>query len=365
MTYLLLVVLGFAALRFWIAFFNWGSRPYLKAGVVKDSAVKLSVLIPARNEAANIGPVVEAVLAAEGVRLELLVLDDHSEDNTSALVLRAIEGDSRARLLQGRTLPADWLGKSWACHQLAEAATGDWLVFIDADVLLQPKALAYALQQAEKGKLDALSVFPFQEMKTRGEQFTVPLMHQLLLSLLPLWFICWFKFPSLAAANGQFIMLKAADYRKHRWHEQVRFEIVEDIAIFRALKKAGKKVMTLTDPAGFIRCRMYGGFREGINGFSKNLLSGFGNSAFVLFTYLFLTTYSWLLLWWLGARFEFIGLSLVVVGIRVYVSLAAGQHPGRNLLFHLPQLLIFNWIAWKSVYLRLTKQYEWKGRRLR
>ncbi len=362
---LLTIVLGFLALRFWIAFYNWLSRPYFAIQNIPASTVKLSVLIPARNESNSISAVVTAVLASKEVDFELIVLDDHSEDDTADLVTLTIAGDPRARLIKGDTLPEAWLGKSWACHQLAIAATGDWLVYIDADVLLSPDALRQALATIEKQKLDALSVFPYQQMNSLGEWLTVPLMHQLLLSLLPLKFIRWFKSPALAAANGQFLILRTSDYREMRWHEQVKNEIVEDIAIFRAMKGAGKKVMTLTDPYGEIRCRMYVGLKQGIAGFSKNVLSGFGNSIVLLFLYLFLTAYSWPLLWWLGARFEFVGLGLIVLAIRLFVSLSAGQGIAKNVALHIPQLLVFHWIAWKSIYQRLTRQYEWKGRKLR
>lgn len=269
MPVLLSVVLAFAAVRFGVAYFNWLSRPYFKNQSAILSKQKISVLIPARNEAASISAVVSAVLASEGVDFELIVLDDHSEDATAELVKQTIGGDKKGRLISGEILPVGWLGKSWACHQLATEATGDFFVFIDADVLLSPKALQYALVTLEKEKLDALSVFPKQQMKSLGEWLTVPLMHQLLLSLLPLKFIRWFKSPALAAANGQFIAFRANDYRKHHWHEQVKNEIVEDIALFRAMKKAGKKVMTLSDPLGQLHCRMYNNLQQGIAGFSK------------------------------------------------------------------------------------------------
>lgn len=364
MELLLLVVLGFAAIRFWVAFYNWLSRPYFKAQKNTASEVKLSVLIPARNEAGSIAGVIRSVLASTNVHFELIILDDHSEDQTAAIVQQEIKNDARARLISGKSLPSNWLGKSWACHQLAEQATGDWLVFIDADVILSPEALRHALATVEKEKLAGLSVFPYQQMKRLGEWLTVPLMHQLLLSLLPLKFVAWFKSPALAAANGQFIMLRTADYRQENWHEKVKKDIVEDIAIFRAMKKEGKKVMTLTDPQGFIQCRMYTNLGQGIAGFSKNLLSGFGNKSWLLLLYLLLTTYSWLVLVCLGARVELIGLGLVVLSIRVFVSLSAGQSVSKNLVLHLPQLFVFHWIAWKSIYQRLTGNYEWKGRKL-
>jgi len=364
-TVLLSIVLAFAAIRFWVAFFNWLSKPYFQKLQKTGSQQKISVLIPARNEAHSIAAVVKAVLASEDVDFELIVLDDHSEDSTSAVVRQTIGDDSRAHLIAGELLPEGWLGKSWACHQLAAAAKGDWLVFIDADVLLSPKALRHTLATLEKEKLDALSVFPFQQMNSLGEWLSVPLMHQLLLSLLPLKFIHWFKSPALAAANGQFIVMRSSDYREQLWHAQVKNEIVEDIALFQTMKRAGKRVMTLTDPLGQIHCRMYTGLQQGIRGFSKNLLSGFANSIGLLLFYLLLTAYSWPVLWGLGARMELIGLLLVVLASRLFVSLSAGQSSMKNLLLHFPQLLVFHWIAYTSIYQRLTRKYEWKGRKLR
>lgn len=363
MIWLLLNVLGFAAIRFWVAFFNWFSQPYF---VPQQSKVeqKISVLIPARNEALAIEGVLTSVLASEGVMLEVIVLDDHSEDETAAIVSKFVAVDYRMSLIRGEPLPGGWLGKSWACHQLAQAATGDWLVFLDADVAVTPNALQFAVATAEKKKLAGLSIFPKQQMLSLGEWLTVPLMHQLLLSLLPLRFIGWFKSPALAAANGQCMVLRASDYRELLWHEQVKNEIVEDIAIFRKMKKAGKKVITLSDPTGLLHCRMYRSLAQGIAGFSKNVLSGFGNSIVILLLYLFFTAYSWPLLWLLGARLELLGLGLVVLSIRMYVSLSAGQVVWKNLLLHLPQLVIFHLIAWRSIYLRLTRNYEWKGRKL-
>ncbi len=363
MSWILSIVLAFAAIRFWISFFNWLSRPYFKplSAEVKN---KVSVLIPARNEAVSIGTVLQSVLASEGVAFEVMVLDDHSEDETAAIVQKFAAMDRRLQLIRAENLPVGWLGKSWACHQLALAATGDWLVFLDADVVVTPHALHYAVATAEKQNLAGLSVFPNQQMLGWGEWLTVPLMHQLLLSMLPLSFIHWFKNPTLAAANGQCMVFRATDYREQCWHEQVKTEIVEDIAIFRKMKKAGKKVMTLCDPSGLLLCRMYRSLYQGIAGFSKNVLSGFGNSISFLLFYLVLTAYSWPLLWWLGARIQLAGLILVVLSIRVFVSLSAGQPLMKNLVLHFPQLLVFHLIAWKSIYQRLTGNYVWKGRKL-
>jgi len=365
MSWLFEVVLLFATLRFAISWYNWLSKAVLPASWMEGAPIKLSILIPARNEERQIEQVIKSALAQQNVLLELLVLDDHSTDATAKLAKGAMQGDVRARLLEGKDLPEGWLGKSWACHQLAQEASGEWLLFIDADVQLAPDASTRALSYAKKMKLDALSVFPFQEMRSFGERLTVPLMHQLLLSLLPLNFIRWFKHPSLAAANGQFLLLSAAVYRSQQPHEQVRNDIVEDIAIFRQLKAAGKRVMTLTDPEGVIRCRMYHDLGEGVRGFSKNVLAGFGYSIPGLIVYLCLTAYLWPVFWfWVPLR-EVIALTMVILLSRVMILRTAGQPVILNLLLHIPQLMVFHWIAWRSIYLKLTNTYEWKGRVLR
>lgn len=365
MNWLFEVVFLFASLRFAISFYNWLFKAVLPTSWTQGTPVKLSVLIPARNEERQIELVIKSVLAQQNVLLELLVLDDHSTDATAKIAKAAMQGDVRARLIEGKSLPEGWLGKSWACHQLAQEATGDWLLFIDADVQLAPDAATRALNYVQNKKLDALSVFPFQEMRSFGERLTVPLMHQLLLSLLPLNFIRWFKQPSLAAANGQFLLLSAAVYRSQQPHEQVRNDIVEDIAIFRRLKLAGKRVMTLTDPTGTIRCRMYHNLDEGVRGFSKNVLAGFGYSIPGLIVYLCLTAYLWPVLWfWVPIR-ELIALTAVILLSRVMILRTAGQPVLLNLLLHIPQLIVFHWIAWRSIYLKLTNTYEWKGRVLR
>jgi chlorobactene glucosyltransferase len=356
------VFYGFLSLRFVVAFFNWSSRPFLRPTQKAADYRLISILIPARNEAASIEAAINAVKQLKGVNYELLVLDDHSEDTTAALAMTAMEGIEKARLLPGKPLPAGWLGKSWACYLLAEAAKGDYLLFIDADVRLQTGAIEAALGQLQQQRVQALSVFPKQQMIGLGEWLTVPLMHTLLLGLLPLKMVKWFKQPSLAAANGQFMLFDADDYHQHQWHALNKDRIVEDIAIFRSMKKAGKSVVTLTDPNGLVCCRMYTGLATGIAGFSKNLLSGFGYSVTALLLYLFLTVYAWPLFVFWGGWKLLSGPLLVLLAMRAYIAAAAGQSVFKNWVLLLPQALVFQWIAWRSIYLFYTRKYEWKGR---
>lgn len=121
-------------------------RSFHKVNIVPSDQL-VSVLIPARNERIHIEACLESVLASDtkGFRMEVLVLDDRSEDETAALVQAIAERDSRVRLLRGTELPAGWMGKSYACHRLVQEAQGDWFMFVDADVRVKPDAIRQTL----------------------------------------------------------------------------------------------------------------------------------------------------------------------------------------------------------------------------
>ena len=218
----------------------------------------------------------------------MIVLNDQSEDETAELLQAHASQTPGFSYLEGQPLPAGWLGKNWACHQLAQQASGKYLLFFDADVaFLHPELVSHTLGTFQRHSLTLLSLFPNQEMNTFGEKLVVPIMHYLLLSLLPLHAVFRLSSPQFAAANGQFMMFEATNYQNHLWHQQVKQEVIEDIAIMKAVKRAGQKGKVLL-ANGFISYRMYRNLKEGVQGFSKNLLAGFGNSIPGLMIYLLL-----------------------------------------------------------------------------
>lgn len=147
---------------------------------------RVSVLIPARNEEQSIAACVEAVLASEGVDLEIVVLDDHSEDGTAAVVKRIEQNDSRVRLASAPPLPSGWCGKQFACCVLAQLATEPVLCFLDADVKLERDGLARMIAAMRRSGAQLVSGFPRQLTVSPLEQLLLPLMHFLLLGFLPL-----------------------------------------------------------------------------------------------------------------------------------------------------------------------------------
>jgi glycosyltransferase involved in cell wall biosynthesis len=131
----------------------------------------VSVLVPARNEAARIGPCIQALLRQRGINLELLVLNDGSTDGTAEVVRATAEKDLRVTLLDGAPLPPGWLGKPHACAQLAAASRGDVLVFIDADVEVEPDGIAATVALlGPQGDLDLVCPYPCQRAETPGER---------------------------------------------------------------------------------------------------------------------------------------------------------------------------------------------------
>jgi hypothetical protein len=236
---------------------------------------RVSVLVPARDEAPRIGALVRSVLAQTDVELRVWVLDDQSRDGTADAATAAANGDSRLTVLSGAPLPPGWVGKCHACHQLAEAADGDWLVFLDADTVLAPGAIASVVAFAERERAGLVSLFPAQVMGSFGERLMLPLLMYTLLGFLPLGLAAGRPEPSLAAANGQFLAFSRAAYDAIGGHQAVANDLVEDMALARAIKARGLKLV-IADGGPWVRCRMYDGLGTLWRGFQKNLYPAFG-----------------------------------------------------------------------------------------
>jgi cellulose synthase/poly-beta-1,6-N-acetylglucosamine synthase-like glycosyltransferase len=150
----------------------------LKPGANEICRVQsVSVLIPARNEEQNLPATLSSVLANRGVEFEVVVLDDHSTDRTAEIVRAFAAKDARVRLESAPALPAGWCGKPHACHVLAQRANHPWLVFMDADVRLEPDALSRMVGFLTQRKVALASGVPRQELCTFSERLLLPLIH--------------------------------------------------------------------------------------------------------------------------------------------------------------------------------------------
>lgn len=233
----------------------------------------VSILIPARNEESVIRQAVKSALASTGIRLEVVVLDDHSEDRTAEIVRSISNVDSRVRLQSAPPLPGGWCGKQFACSVLSTLAQYDTLCFIDSDVRLQPDGVVRMVRFLRKSKASLVSGFPHQELGTFFEKLLLPLMHFLLLSYLPIDFMRRFTAPSAAAGCGQIFVADRAAYFKAGGHAAIRTSRHDGIALPRAFRRAGL-LTDLCDATSVADCRMYHSAGEVFSGLLKNANEG-------------------------------------------------------------------------------------------
>ena len=267
-------VTAFLLARIAVNLVNWRTFPRLRPGAPVDLD-RVSLLVPARDEAANL-PSTLPGMAAQGVG-EVLVLDDHSQDGT-AEVASAVDG---VKVLTGAPLPDGWLGKAWALQQLASAARGDWLVFTDADVHWEPGAVAGFIAEVEAQGARVGSIFPTQDTQTWGERLTVPVIDEVLLSGLPYPILHAEVSPYAVSMNGQAIAIHREVYDAIGGWSAVAGRIVEDVAFGRLARSRGHEVALMLGD-GVVHTRMYRGYAEAMAGFGKNLLTAHGGSRALL-----------------------------------------------------------------------------------
>jgi hypothetical protein len=244
------------------------------ARVVRE---RVSVLVPARDEATRIGPCLQAILASTSLpELEVIVLDDNSADGTGEIARNLAETDPRLRVVSGNEPPRGWLGKPYACAQLADRATGDVLVFVDADVIVAPDGLARTVLAMRDSRLDLVCPYPKQQAVGVAERLVQPLLQWSWLTLLPLRLAETSARPSLAAANGQLLCCDAVGYRRAGGHAAVRDSVLDDIALLRAVKRSGGRGVVV-DGTDIATTRMYEGWPALRDGYAKSLWSAGGN----------------------------------------------------------------------------------------
>lgn len=353
-------VLLFASVRLIVSLVNKFTDNHIYPA---SSNARVSVLIPARNEAANLPRLLKSLQNQSLKPFEILVYNDQSTDDTAEIVLDFAKSNPTIQLIQGIDLPSGWLGKNHACYQLGLKAKGDLFLFLDADVQLESTAIERSSAHLNTKKLSLLSIFPYQKFMFFGEERVVPLMHQILLSLLPLRLVNTSSNPSFAAANGQFMLFDGTDYRQHSFHEKCKMEVVEDIAIMRYVKKVGL-LGDVRLGKGTVSCYMYSDGKAAVEGFSKNLAVSFGGKgaglALMLGLMYFFHPFIWFSpYWWMSA------ISIVFAWCCWQLNLTENSMVWMQRVIYYPlfqQYFILTSI--NSIAKTQSKNLEWKGRKL-
>lgn len=382
---LLLVTLSLAGIGI-ITVLNAITLPHLGQGMdggslaasadLSITSTRISVLIPMRDEAAVIAETVKNLLAQDDPNFEVFILDDESTDGSAEIALQAAEGDPRMRLIAGRPLPDGWLGKNWACAQLAEQALGETLVFTDAEVRWAsphhptPGALRTLRRAIEHTAVDVYTVWPTQITETWTERLVVPLMAMAVLGYLPVSSVHNLPFASMSAANGQCLAFRRKAYERLGGHASVKGDIVEDISLARLAKRSGLR-LRMADGAGLISCRMYRDWPSVRDGFAKNILAGHGGVIPLLLSALFhwlvfVFPWVWVCLGWLGGssqRYPTWALTLAATGlaVRALTAKITLQRVGDAFLMPL-SVALMTLIAGRALRWHWFGETQWKGR---
>jgi glycosyltransferase involved in cell wall biosynthesis len=342
---------------------------------VSAISLRLSVIIPARNEANGLPACLESLLNqtepgfALGRQWELILVDDDSADETAAIARKAASAQPGVLILDAPALDLSdrggFTGKNNACWTGAQHASGSWLLFTDADTIHQPGNLSRALHEAEKYHAALLSYSPRQIVSGFWQRAVMPLVFSELASVYPPKQVCD-PASSLAAANGQFILIRRDTYFDVGGHRTLGKEILEDVALARAVKRAGHSIRFRYAPEA-LATRMYPTLDSMIEGWTKNLallfprpilLAAMRSLQFLLFFGLPLLAIlmpalaSWqrwaILLVWLRACWGF------------YNRVARAHFPFADTAVSILGVPLFVWLLLRSAG---RKTVEWKGRR--
>jgi hypothetical protein len=322
------------------------SAPTLTRGDAPAARPLISVLIPARDEAGRIGACLRGLARQSYREFELIVVDDHSSDDTAAIVRSYAARLPALQVVPGAGLPAGWAGKCWACWQAAGRARGDWLLFLDADVMPEADLLAALLARAEAHALDLLTLMPLQRLGSLAERVVMPAFFALLHGLYPLAQVGDPRSP-IAFANGPCLLIRRQIYFATGGHQAVRASILEDTELGRRVKAAGYRLQAAAAP-DLIAARMYTGWQSLAEGLGKNAVAGYRSG---------------------GARSGWVAMRLALVSfLPLYLLLAGGLLAARYsapigavLLLHGALLAALSLACWGAIARMRYRIAPWWG----
>lgn len=332
----------------------------------------VSVLVPARNEAYTIEQCVRSLLEQDYPAYEIIALDDDSTDETGAILERLAAHHPRLRVLRVRhPLPSGVNGKSRACQRLAEAARGEWLLFVDADTTHRPDSIRRGVAAAQVLGVALYSAIPQQILGSWAERLFVPAGFAMIYNVVSFWALRYARSTHWgnAAAIGQYALVRRDVYFACGGHRAIQNKILDDVALGELVKRAGYSI-AISD-ADWVRCRMYRGWEAMIAGFSKNAFAILKGSLLLSAVFILAA----LLLFYLplvvlglpeaGATARGIAAAIVLVTLAdfSFVAWRLGQPTWVSALYPL-QIAVGLGILINSIHWRLSGRARWKGRSL-
>lgn len=322
----------------------------------------VSVIIPARDEEASIGDTVRALLAQTYPSIEVIVVNDRSTDSTAA-ILDSID-DPRLLTLTGEEPPAGWLGKPWALHQGTLRASGELFLFVDADVVYQPPAVAAAMARLEDSGAEMISLFPRLGMKGFWEHIAMPNLAVFAFMVMDLWLANRSRHPLLAVGGGPGNLVRREAYHAAGGHEALRDAVVDDVALARLIRRSGRRTEVVRAD-GFVYVRMYRGLREIVEGFTKNCFATFGRSYLLAFVLFILSIVLHVYPYFAALTGDAAAIATVVlISITRLILFQSLGYRLDNAIFGNPlMVLLWMWILVRSTWITgIRRQLHWRGR---
>ncbi len=359
----------------WLLFLRlYPKRPRLADVPPQLEGALVSVIVPARNEAAVIRSCIESVLATNYRPVEVLVVDDRSTDDTAARAMEVAQDDPRLRVIEGEELPAGWYGKPWACIQGARQARGEILLFTDADTRHDPMLIPHAVAALGSTGAGIVTISPHLSCVTFWERTVMPQVWLLLGARYHPAVVNRARRSRDVIANGQFILTTRTSYLEAGTHETVRGEVAEDLALAQRYAERGIRVW-FGFAENLMTTRMYTGLAHLVEGWSKNIYLG-GRRSFPdepLLRALVPVALSLAMIFWLVpplalvaslAYPAFIQPALLASAISVlfWAAVLLGMRiPPWYALAYPAGAAVALWIVLRSTW-RGSRRVEWKGR---
>jgi chlorobactene glucosyltransferase len=329
-----------------------------------DDVPLVSVLIPARNEEQTLPKLLNSLSFQSYNNLEVLVLNDNSTDGTQKAVFEFIDKnpDLEVTLLEGKELPNGWTGKSHACHQLSESAVGDLLLFIDADVILEPYAIETAVGELVENNLRFLTIFPTQKYTDWKLNLIIPTyIYWWILTKVPLRLNELLRFRAFSIANGQFLLFEKDTYKDIGGHITVKKSLLDDVELARNVTKAGYKYSVYFDK-DLVSCVMYSSLGEAIQGFSKNFFAVCFNNLIIFLGVIFVALINILPYFLILFDYRVLYILVLILFQKLFLSIFNRTNPVIQSILHPFEMTLFIFIGFKSLYRSYIGSHEWKGR---